>query len=150
LPSLEHLARGGRVPGIAALGARWLGLQPVFEFKQGKIRPLRPARGRRLACQRIVALWAADLDEQLRRGSALHVSALHALEPEIAEELLRQVRAYVEPATAFVGSFSPVMVAHTGPGLAGLAWWWEDKSPQEPDGSRPSGATGALSGGSGG
>jgi fatty acid-binding protein DegV len=90
------------------------------------------------------------LDEQLRRGSALHVSALHALEPEIAEELLRQVRAYVEPATAFVGSFSPVMVAHTGPGLAGLAWWWEDKSPQEPDGSRPSGATGALSGGSGG
>jgi DegV family protein with EDD domain len=150
LPSLEHLARGGRVPGVAALGARWLGLQPVFEFRQGKVRPLRPARGRRLACQRIVALWAADLDEQLRRASALHLAALHALEPEIAEELLAQVRAYVEPATAFVGSFSPVMVAHTGPGLAGLAWWWEDKSPQEPDGSRPSGATGALSGGSDG
>ena len=146
LPSLEHLARGGRVPGVAALGARWLGLQPVFEFRQGKVRPLRPARGRRLACQRIVALWAADLDEQLRRGSALHVSALHALEPEIAEELLRQVRTYVEPATAFVGSFSPVMVAHTGPGLAGLAWWWEDKPPKEPGGS---GQPGALSGSGG-
>ena len=79
LPSLEHLARGGRVPGIAAMGARWLGLQPVFEFRQGKVRPLRPARGRRLACQRIVALWAADLDRQLLRGSMLHVSALHAL-----------------------------------------------------------------------
>jgi len=150
LPSLEHLARGGRVPGIAAMGARWLGLQPVFEFRQGKVRPLRPARGRRLACQRIVALWAADLDQQLLRGSMLHVSALHALEPEIAEELMRQVRAYVQPATAFVGSFSPVMVAHTGPGLAGLAWWWEDKSPQEPDGSGQSGAPGALSGSGGG
>jgi DegV family protein with EDD domain len=150
LPSLEHLARGGRVPGIAAMGARWLGLQPVFEFRQGKVRPLRPARGRRLACQRIVALWAADLDRQLLRGSMLHVSALHALEPEIAEELMRQVRAYVQPATAFVGSFSPVMVAHTGPGLAGLAWWWEDKSPQEPDGSGQSGAPGALSGSGGG
>ena len=150
LPSLEHLARGGRVPGIAAMGARWLGLQPVFEFRQGKVRPLRPARGRRLACQRIVALWAADLDRQLLRGSMLHVSALHALEPEIAEELMRQVRAYVQPATAFVGSFSPVMVAHSGPGLAGLAWWWEDKSPQEPDGSGQSGAPGALSGSGGG
>jgi len=150
LPSLEHLARGGRVPGIAAMGARWLGLQPVFEFRQGKVRPLRPARGRRLACQRIVALWAADLDQQLLRGSMLHVSALHALEPEIAEELMRQVRAYVQPATAFVGSFSPVMVAHTGPGLAGLAWWWEDKSAQEPDSSERSGAPGALSGSGGG
>ncbi len=153
LPSLEHLARGGRVPGIAALGARWLGLQPVFEFRQGKVKALRPARGRRLACQRIVALWAADLDEQLRRGSMLHVSALHALEPEIAEDLLRQVRTYVEPATAFVGSFSPVMVAHTGPGLAGLAWWWEAKPREEPDGpekSNETGATGARSGSRGG
>jgi len=150
LPSLEHLARGGRVPGIAAMGARWLGLQPVFEFRQGKVRPLRPARGRRLACQRIVALWAADLDKQLLRGSMLHVSALHALEPEVAEELMRQVRAYVQPATAFVGSFSPVMVAHTGPGLAGLAWWWEDKAGQETDRPGQSGAPGALSGSGGG
>jgi len=153
LPSLEHLARGGRVPGIAAMGARWLGLQPVFEFRQGRVRPLRPARGRRQACRRIVTLWAADLDEQLRRGSILHVSALHALEPEVAEELLGQVRAHVEPATAFVGSFSPVMVAHTGPGLAGLAWWWEDKSSQEPDRSAQwgaAGAAGALSGSGGG
>jgi fatty acid-binding protein DegV len=53
------------------------------------------------------------------------VAAMHAVEPEIAEELLRQLRGYLEPATAFVGSFSPVMVAHTGPGLAGLAWRWE-------------------------
>lgn len=149
LPSLEHLARGGRVPGIAALGARWLGLQPVFEFRSGKVRPLRPARGRRLACQRIVAMWAADLDEQLRRGSALHVCALHALEPDVAEELLGQVRARVQPATAFVGSFSPVMVAHTGPGLAGLAWWWEDKAP-EADGPVVAGEAGALSGSGGG
>jgi fatty acid-binding protein DegV len=126
LPSLEHLARGGRVPGIAALGARWLGLQPVFEFRQGKVRPLRPARGRRLACQRIVAIWAAD-ERQRPQGSLLHVAALHALEPDVADEMLRQVASHVEPATAFVGSFSPVMVAHTGPGLAGLAWWWEDE-----------------------
>ena len=28
-----------------------------------------------------------------------------------------------------IGAFSTVMVAHTGPGLAGLAWWWEADGP---------------------
>jgi len=126
LPSLEHLARSGRVPGAAAWGARWLGLNSVFEFRDGRTRPLRPVRGRRLACQRIVALWAREVRQMRRRGASLHVAALHALELGTAEELLAEVGAIVEPASAFVGSFSPVMVAHTGPGLAGLAWWWEE------------------------
>lgn len=125
LPSLEHLARGGRVPGAAAWGARWLGLHPVFEFREGRVRPLRPARGRRAASLRIVASWAQEAPGHQRAGDALHVAALHALELALAEDMLAQVSARVQPATFFVGSFSPVMVAHTGPGLVGLAWWWE-------------------------
>lgn len=35
------------------------------------------------------------------------------------------VRTEVEPATALIGSFSPVMLVHTRPDLVGLAWWWE-------------------------
>jgi fatty acid-binding protein DegV len=53
------------------------------------------------------------------------VAGLHTLLPEPAEELLSAVAAEVEPADAFIAPFTPVMVAHTGPGLAGLAWWWE-------------------------
>jgi len=128
LPSLGYLARGGRVPGAAAWGARWLGLNPLFEFRSGRVRPLRPAMGRRLACQRIVALWARGAEREVRRGAALHVAGLHALEPSVAEDILAEVSARVRPASAFVSTFSPVMVAHTGPGLAGLAWWWESPS----------------------
>jgi DegV family protein with EDD domain len=137
LPSLEYLARGGRVPGAAAWGVRWLGLQPVFEFKEAKVRPLRPARGRRLACQRIVDIWAREVTRERERGAALHVAALHALEPAVADQLLDAVRRRVEPATAFVGSFSSVMVAHTGPGLVGLAWWWEEPTTGTASPSRP-------------
>lgn len=126
LPSLDYLARGGRVPGAAAWGARWLGLNPVFEFKQGKVKPLRPARGPRLARRRIVETWSREVTAERARGAALHVAALHSLEPSVAAGLLAEVRQRLEPATAFVGSFSPVMVAHTGPGLVGLAWWWEE------------------------
>ena len=126
LPSLEQLARSGRVPGAAAWGARWLGLNAVFEFRDGRAHPLRPARGRRLACQRIVATWARDVGEMCQRGASLHIAALHALDPGAAEAILAAVSAQLEPASAFVGSFSAAMVAHTGPGLAGLAWWWEE------------------------
>jgi hypothetical protein len=28
-------------------------------------------------------------------------------------------------ATELILEFGPVMVAHTGPGLVGLAWWWQ-------------------------
>jgi DegV family protein with EDD domain len=126
LPSLDYLARGGRVPGAAAWGSRWLGLNPLFEFRHGKAKPLRPARGSRLARQRIVDIWAREIGRESLRAAVLHVSALHALEPDVAEQLLAEVRQRYEPTTAFVGSFSPVMVAHTGPGLVGLAWWWEE------------------------
>jgi fatty acid-binding protein DegV len=58
----------------------------------------------------------------------LHVAALHAYAPHTAERLLRAVTAEVEPATAFSASFGSVMVVHTGPGLAGLAWYWEPQN----------------------
>ncbi len=124
LPTLDHLARSGRVPGAAAWAGHRLDLNPLFEFKGAHVRPLRPVRGQKAARERIVALFA----HRLRPGADLHVAALHAGDPDGAEHILDMVRAHVEPATAFVGSFSPVMVAHTGPGLAGLAWWWEERS----------------------
>jgi len=121
LPNLEHLARGGRVPGAAAWASRWLNLHPIFEFRRGRVRPLRPARGPRSARERVLATWAGTYVE----GAALHVAVMHALDEQAAEALLAEVRRRVEPATAFICSFSPVMVAHTGPGLVGLAWRWE-------------------------
>lgn len=121
LPNLEHLARGGRVPGAAAWASRWLDLHPVFEFRRGRVRPLRPARGLSSARERVLAAWAGTIVE----GAALHVTAMHALDEQGAETLLAEVRRRVEPTTAFVSSFSPVMIAHTGPGLVGLAWRWE-------------------------
>jgi fatty acid kinase fatty acid binding subunit len=121
LPSLEHLARGGRVPGAAAWASRWLNLHPIFEFRRGRVRPLRPARGPRSARQRVLATWADTFVER----AALHVAVMHALDEQGAESLLAEVCRRVEPATAFICSFSPVMVAHTGPGLIGLAWRWE-------------------------
>jgi len=129
LNSLDWLVRSGHVPEIAAWAGRSLGLRPVIEFRGGRVRTLRPARGEEAVAGRMLDVWRGSRPA----GARLHTAGLHALAPEPAEALLARVREEVEPATAFVAPFSSVMVAHTGP-LIGLAWWWEE--PSEQPGSR--------------
>jgi DegV family protein with EDD domain len=121
LGSLEWLARGGRVPAAVAWAGRGVGLRFLFEFAGGQAHRLRPAFGDAAALHRLLGLWRASRPASGR----LHVAAMHGLEPEPARALLEAVRAEVEPATALVEPFSPVMLVHTGPDLVGLAWWWE-------------------------
>jgi len=121
IPTLDHLVRSGRVPGIAGWAGKRLGINPLFEFRGGKVRRLRPALSPEAALDRIVGF----VERSRVDGARLHVAALHALDVERARELLERVTGRFAPETAFVGEFGPVMVVHTGPGLAGLAWWWE-------------------------
>ncbi len=123
LDDLEYLVRGGRLPRTVGRLAWLIGVQPLFEFRAGAIRPLRPAFSRRGARRRVIARWRRSRPADPR--ARLHVAALHALARDEAERLLDAVRAEAEPVTAFVGEFDAVMVAHTGPRLIGLAWWWE-------------------------
>jgi len=117
---LERLAQSGRVPDAARWIGDRLGVRPLFEFRDGRARPLRPAFSMEAALDRIVGRCAAGAGS----GGRLHVAILHALAPESAAYLAERVTP-LDPADCFVGPFSPVMVAHTGKGLAGLAWWWE-------------------------
>lgn len=122
LPNLEHLVRSGHVPQAAAWAARWVGLHPVVEVRSGRISPSRPALSDSAAHKAMLAAWRRTIPA---RPAALHVAALHSLAANAADKLLAGVRAEVEPAEGFVGSFGTVMLVHAGPGVAGLAWWWD-------------------------
>jgi len=129
IADLDRLAKSGRVPDAAAWAGRWLGLQPMFEFRDGGAHALRPSLSRTKALDRIFESWARGAPGRSPADAGGgHVAALHALSPDDAEGLLDRVQAATSVEDSFVGSFSPVMVAHTGPGLVGLAWWWEDPS----------------------
>jgi fatty acid kinase fatty acid binding subunit len=58
------------------------------------------------------------------------VSTLHALAPDGAAAILQRLEddVGVDVADGFVSEFGPVMVVHTGPGLLGLAWWWDERA----------------------
>jgi DegV family protein with EDD domain len=136
---LDYLVRSGRVPGIAGRAGRMLGLQPLFEFRHGAARRLRPATSREAALNRLVSHWKRSRSP-VAPNARLHVVGLHAAAEADAAGLLKRIREEltpVVPATELVLEFSSVMVAHTGPGLVGLAWWWQ---PVEPD---PPGAPGS-------
>jgi DegV family protein with EDD domain len=122
VPDLERLVASGRVPGMAGWAGSRLGVNPLFEFRSGRVRPVRPAFSRENALARILSALRGSAGPP---GASLHVAAVHAEASADADCLLEGARAVTEPATAFVGTFSPVMVTHTGAGLVGLAWWWE-------------------------
>jgi DegV family protein with EDD domain len=125
VPSLDHLVRSGRVPGIAGWAGRHLGINPLFEFRDGKAHRLRPALSPEAAIERILQEWRrSDSPAGGTGGAHLHVAALHAVAPAAAQDLLARVEAEHQPESAFVGEFNAVMVAHVGPGLVGLGWWW--------------------------
>jgi DegV family protein with EDD domain len=121
VPTLDHLVRSGRVPGIAGWAGRRLNITPMFEFRGGKVHRLRPAIGPAAGLDRIISRFRRSAVDRAR----LHVTAGHALATDDAVELLHRVETEFTPVTSFVGEFGSVMVVHTGPGLVGLAWRWE-------------------------
>ncbi|HXW34754.1 MAG TPA: DegV family protein [Acidimicrobiales bacterium] len=123
LENLDHLARSGRVPGAAAWAGRSLGVRALFEFSRGRVRPRIPAIGTRAVFDRIVeAVGSGESDSSILKAAVLHSDA-----PERAADLRARVASAHPGAEMFVAPFSSVMVAHTGPGLIGLAWWWDEE-----------------------
>lgn len=130
---LSHLAQSGRLPRRLASIGNAVGLRPVFELRRGSIRLLRPGLSPESSLNLMVETWRRSIQADHR----LHVVAMHGGDPERAEQMLGAVAADVEPATSLVTRFGPAMVAHTGPDIHGLAWWWEPV----PDGDGGGGRT---------
>ena len=124
LSDLDYLARSGRVPGAAAWAGRSLGMRAMFEFVTGGVRPRLPARGERAALERMVGAMVQSRPGA-RSGAVLRAAVLKAQAADSAQRLRALVVAAQPDAEIFEAPFSSVMIAHTGPGLVGLAWWWE-------------------------
>jgi len=119
--TLDYLIAGGRLPATVGRVASRVGLRPMVEVYRGELHNRRPAFSKRAADDRMIRTWRRTR----RPGARLHVAAMHVLAEEDALTLLNRVKAEVEPATELVTRFGAIMVAHTGPVLSGLSWWWE-------------------------
>lgn len=121
METLEHLRRGGRIGQAATLLGSRLRIQPVLTVIDGQVRPITIKRQRDQA-------KAQMLTELHRRtgGKPLRAAVFHADVPDEAQELLEVLRARFECVESFISEFTPVMGAHTGPGIIGIGYCIEN------------------------
>ncbi len=118
LGSLEYLARGGRVPWVVARVADALPSTPMFGMRRGRIR-FRAAFGSRARALRALV---GHVRRAARGASYLGVAVHHAAAVDEAHQLAEQIRREMAPDDLYVTGFTPVMGAHVGPDLVGLAY----------------------------
>jgi DegV family protein with EDD domain len=120
LGTFEYLYRGGRIGGAATLLGTMLQIKPIVYVADGHVdvfaKPRTKARAIRLMLQRMAEV--AD-------GRPLHVAILQADVPDEAEALRQQVTERFDCAELYVTEFTPVMGAHSGPGVLGVAFYAE-------------------------
>ena len=118
--TLYYLWKGGRVPRIAHAGASLLRIKPTFELHQARIATVARPRTRKRAIDKLVQLMAERVD-----GSGVHAAVMHAASEESAAALHDRIVREFDCTESYVTEFSPVMGAHIGPGMLGVAFWSE-------------------------
>lgn len=116
--TFEFLRRSGRVNALMAYAGSALNIKPVFGFRHGKLEQLGRPRTRARAIERMV-----DEVRTAVASAPLRVGIVHADCQGEAEELRDRVAREVPVAEMLLSEFTPLMGAHTGPGLLGIAFW---------------------------
>jgi DegV family protein with EDD domain len=117
LDTLKYLRRGGRINLLQGWAGSMLGIKPVTEFSMGEARVLGRPRNRAKAVRRLL-----DVMRERAAGEPLVVNILEAGAVEEAMALRDTVAREFDCRELLVSEFTPVMGAHTGPGLLGLAF----------------------------
>ena len=116
--TFEYLRRSGRVHALLAYAGTALNIKPVFAIRGGKIEQLGRPRSRARAIERLV-----DETRPLAARGPLNCAVVHSAAPEEADALFARLREELSPAESLVTEFTPLMGAHTGPGVLGIAAW---------------------------
>jgi DegV family protein with EDD domain len=122
LDTLHYLARGGRVPMVAAWAASILQIKPILMLSRGEVGLLERVRTRKKALSRLVELMRARVGKK----RLVHASVFHAQALDEALALQERVIREFQPQELYLTQFTSVMGVHTGPGVVGLAYYAED------------------------
>jgi DegV family protein with EDD domain len=121
LSQLTFLRRSGRLPAIAAIGAGALRLHPIVRYAGSSPAAVGIARSTQTATERLFRAWRESIVE----GAPLHALAFHSDRTGDADELVRRIGERVPGAEVAGVEVTASLASHTGPGLLGLAWFWD-------------------------
>ncbi|MFC1905750.1 DegV family protein [Chloroflexota bacterium] len=121
MDTLEYMRRGGRVSLPKAILASWLRVKPVMMIsKEGKIEPVSKPRTMSKAIDTLLNLMKEKVT-----NTPLHVSIMHADNPDGVEMLKREITSNYQCAELFIEGLSPVIGTHFGPDALSIAFYNE-------------------------
>jgi len=120
--NLHYLVKGGHVPKLAAMASSLFRIKPVLTINDGDARPLAKAQTTSGALKRMLGIMKRRAIE----GLPLHVAVMHADALDNAIVLRDEISARFQCNELFITEFTPVMGAHIGPGLVGVAFYSGD------------------------
>ncbi len=121
LETLEYLNRGGRIGKAAYLLGSAIHILPVISLDDnGEV----VAIGKKRGYDRILLEIIRYVKSKVDRYSYLSLAVMHADARFHAEKLRSMAVQQFHPNEIYITDFTPTMVAHTGPGIIGLAYHW--------------------------
>lgn len=120
--TLEYLHRGGRIGGAAALLGTALQIKPVLYLADGHVDVFAKPRTQTKATK----VMLKQISQQAN-GRPLHLAIFHADVPGQAEELRARIAQEFHCVELYVTEMTPVMGAHTGPGVLGVVFYADEQ-----------------------
>lgn len=113
---MQYLKRGGRVSASAAAIASVLSIKPILQIdREGKLPVIGKARGTKAAVRELLRHY----EEYCLPGED-PVYICHADAPDTADLLEQKIRELTPDVTIRKRLLSPIIGAHTGPGMASI------------------------------
>jgi len=117
LATVASVQAGGRIGNVASILDASMNITPILRLTNGRVSIAAAARNRRRAIKRMLDLVAEEVgDEPVR------VATFHANDERGAEQIRRQLLPRVDAIEYLATEFTPVMGAHTGSGVIGVAF----------------------------
>lgn len=112
---LMYLKRGGRVSAATAIAGTALGVKPILKIdEEGKLITIAKKRGAKMAINEVFSLFCKTYDTECKDDI---ISIVHADAYETAMILKDKIEEAYPGVTVRVGYLSPIIGAHTGPGM---------------------------------
>ncbi|MFH1446245.1 MAG: DegV family protein [Chloroflexota bacterium] len=115
--TLEYLHKGGRIGGAARFLGTALGLKPILELSNGVIEARERVRTSKKAHARLLELVGEVISDHKPLNS---IGIIAANAPDVADFLLNECKTRFKPQEIMLGTLSPAIGTHTGPGTVGV------------------------------
>ncbi len=115
---LMYLKRGGRISATSAVFASVLNIKPILKIDEiGKLTTIAKKHGNKAAIKNLFERFKASFDESL--SNVVYISNADCR--ELADILAKDVKKEFPNVEVRIATLSPIIAAHTGPGMLAIS-----------------------------